>query len=96
MAKERWKLTDAQWKKIEPLLPKPKKSKRGGRPWAGSRKYSKVFSGYCAPAHHGGQICQNNIQVLQHVDEGLGTGKNWMSGSTHGELFFLNSTSEDN
>jgi len=30
MAKTRWKLTDEQWKKIEPLLPKLSKSKRGG------------------------------------------------------------------
>jgi len=42
MAKERWKLTQAQWEKIEPLLPKPKKSRRGGRPWADNRK---VFEG---------------------------------------------------
>ncbi|HPD48096.1 MAG TPA: IS5 family transposase [Anaerohalosphaeraceae bacterium] len=42
MAKERWKLTDKQWKKIEPLLPKPAKSKRSGRPWADNRK---VFEG---------------------------------------------------
>jgi len=38
MSKQRWKLTDAQWEKIEPLLPKLKKSKRGGRPWADNRK----------------------------------------------------------
>jgi len=42
MAKTRWKLTDEQWKKIEPLLPKHKKSKRGGRPWADNRR---VFEG---------------------------------------------------
>jgi len=42
MAKERWKLTDRQWKKVEPLLPKPPKSKKGGRPWADNRK---VFEG---------------------------------------------------
>ena len=42
MAKKRWKLTDAQWQKIEPLLPKLKKSKHGGRPWADNRK---VFEG---------------------------------------------------
>ena len=34
MAKERWKLTQSQWEKIEPLLPKPKESAYGGRPWA--------------------------------------------------------------
>ena len=31
-------LTDGQWEKIEPLLPKLLKSKRGGRPWADSRR----------------------------------------------------------
>lgn len=42
MTKERWKLTNEQWKKIEPLLPKPEKSNKGGRPWADNRK---VFEG---------------------------------------------------
>lgn len=42
MAKQRWKLTDRQWKKIEKLLPKPKSGKKGGRPWADNRK---VFEG---------------------------------------------------
>lgn len=42
MTKRRWKLTDEQWQKIEPLLPTLKKSKRGGRPWADKRK---VFEG---------------------------------------------------
>lgn len=42
MAKERWKLTDKQWKRIEPSLPQPKKSRKGGRPWADNRK---VFEG---------------------------------------------------
>jgi transposase len=42
MAKQRWKLTDQQWKKIEKLLPKPKSGKKGGRPWADNRK---VFEG---------------------------------------------------
>ena len=31
-------LTDRQWEKIEPLLPKLRKGKRGGRPWADSRR----------------------------------------------------------
>ncbi len=42
MAKERWKLTNEQWKKIEKFLPKPKPGKKGGRPWADNRK---VFEG---------------------------------------------------
>jgi hypothetical protein len=32
MAKKRWKPTKEQWKKIEPLLPEPKKSKKGSKP----------------------------------------------------------------
>jgi transposase len=31
-------LTDRQWEKIQPLLPKLRHGKRGGRPWADSRK----------------------------------------------------------
>jgi transposase len=42
MAKERQKLTDAQWEKLEALLPKPRKSRKGGRPWADNRM---VFEG---------------------------------------------------
>jgi len=42
MAKERWKLTQTQWEKIELLLPKPNKSRRGGRPYADNHK---VFEG---------------------------------------------------
>lgn len=42
MAKQRWKLTDEQWSRIEKLLPKPRRSRRGGRPWADNRM---VFEG---------------------------------------------------
>lgn len=42
MAKTRWKLTDEKWAKVEPLLPKPKVNKKGGRPWVDNRK---VFEG---------------------------------------------------
>lgn len=37
MARKNVLLSDAQWKKIEPLLPKLKKNPRGGRPWASNR-----------------------------------------------------------
>src|SRR5216684_3085296 len=30
-------LTESQWKKIAPLLPKPRKNRRGGRPWIDNR-----------------------------------------------------------
>jgi len=37
MAKEGWELTDEQWARIEPLLPKSKPRKRGERPRADNR-----------------------------------------------------------
>jgi transposase len=30
-------LTEAQWKKIVPLLPKPPNPRKGGRPWIDNR-----------------------------------------------------------
>ena len=30
-------LTEAQWKKIAPLLPKPPRQRKGGRPWIQNR-----------------------------------------------------------
>ena len=30
-------LTEAQWKKIAPLLPKPPQQRKGGRPWIQNR-----------------------------------------------------------
>ncbi len=40
--KDRWRLTDRQWAQIEPLLPRPKASPKGGRPFADHRA---VFEG---------------------------------------------------
>lgn len=40
--KVRWKLTDEHLKKIDPIFPKPKKSKKGGRPPIDNRR---VFEG---------------------------------------------------
>jgi len=40
--KERWRLTDRQWAKIESLLPKPRTSRKGGRPFIDNRQ---VFEG---------------------------------------------------
>ncbi len=31
-------LTEAQWQKIAPLLPKPRKNRKGGRPWIENRR----------------------------------------------------------
>lgn len=42
MSTDRTLLTDEQWLKIEPLLPKPRKSRKGGRPLLPDRP---VFEG---------------------------------------------------
>ena len=31
-------LTEAQWEKIAPLVPKPPKQRKGGRPWIENRR----------------------------------------------------------
>ena len=36
-AKRSVRVTDAQWAKIEPLLPRLPRSRQGGRPWIGNR-----------------------------------------------------------
>jgi transposase len=38
MARSRPLLTEAQWKKIAPLLPKPPKHRKGGCPWIDNRR----------------------------------------------------------
>ena len=38
MARSRPLLTEAQWKKIAPLLPKPPRHHKGGRPWIENRR----------------------------------------------------------
>jgi transposase len=37
MARRGVRLTDAQWAKIEPVLPRLPRTRRGGRPWIGNR-----------------------------------------------------------
>jgi len=38
MARSRPLLTEAQWQKIAPLLPKPSQHRKGGRPWIANRR----------------------------------------------------------
>ena len=38
MARSRPLLTEAQWQKIAPLLPKPPQHRQGGRPWIANRR----------------------------------------------------------
>jgi transposase len=42
MARSRPLLTEGQWQKIAPLLPKPPEHRKGGRPWIENRR---VFEG---------------------------------------------------
>ncbi len=45
-------LTEAQWKKIAPLLPKPPKQRKGGRPWIGNRpRVDRVLRHPSLPRH---------------------------------------------
>ncbi len=37
MVRDRPLLTDEQWERVRPLLPRPKPGRRGGRPWADDR-----------------------------------------------------------
>jgi transposase len=37
MAKQRWRLSESQRQRMAPLLPTPKPSGRGGRPWIANR-----------------------------------------------------------
>ena len=37
MARSGALLTEAQWQKIAPLLPKPPRQRKGGRPWIENR-----------------------------------------------------------
>jgi transposase len=33
-----WRMPDELWERIEPLVPKPRKNPKGGRPWIDNRK----------------------------------------------------------
>jgi transposase len=70
-------LTDQQWGKIEPLLRKLRKSKRGGRPWVDSRR---VLEGilWIARSGAGGRIFLPSIRHL------LPAGGAYMMGNSAG------------
>ena len=75
-------LTDAQWEKIRPLLPKRRPRPRGGRPPANDRKVLEgpaLRDGFCAAAP-AGKICRRNFPRLRPAGEGGGIGKSKMFG----------------
>jgi len=66
-------LTDAQWEKIQPLLPKRPKRPQGGRPPM-TAKCWKAFCGFCA-AGPAGRICRMNSRTPRRAGGGCGTGR---------------------
>ena len=76
-------LTDAQWEKIRPLLPKRPKRPRGGRPPCDDRKVRKAFCGFCAAAL-AGRICPTSSPHRQRAGGGFAIGKSRESGSPFG------------
>ena len=64
MARSAPLLTEAQWKKIAPLLPKPPKQRKGGRPWIENRR---VLEGILWILRSGlaGRTCRRNFRILR-------------------------------
>jgi len=67
-------LTEAQWKKIAPLLPKSQKHRRGGRPWIGNRR---VLEGILWILRSGArwQDLPGNIRILRRAGDDCGIGR---------------------
>ena len=84
MARYSRQLTDAQWEKIRPLLPKRRKRPHGGRPPADDRRVRKAFCGFCA-AGLAGVICPKSFLHQQRVGDVCGIGRSegfgWKSGA---------------
>jgi len=61
-------LTEAQWKKIAPLLPKPPKQRKGGRPWI--EKIPASFDVLAATARLGGagRLVEHLANVSERVE----------------------------
>jgi hypothetical protein len=77
-------LTDAQWEKIRPLLPKPPRHLRSGRPRAPDRVPPtagrwKAFCGFCG-AGPAGRICRGSTRIPRRAGGGCGIGRSRASG----------------
>ena len=72
-------LTDAQWEKIRPLLPKRPRARVAADLRPTIAKCWKGFCGFCA-AGLAGRICRRNFPRLQRAGEGFGIGKSKGSG----------------
>ena len=67
-------LTEAQWKKIAPLLPKPRKQRKGGRPWIENRRVLEGIFGFCG-AGLAGRTCRRNFRTLRRAGGDCETGR---------------------
>ena len=67
-------LTEAQWKKIAPLLPKLPRQRKGGRPWIEDRHVLKGFYGFCG-AELAGKTCWRNSRSPRPAGGDCETGK---------------------
>ena len=72
-------LTEAQWKKIAPLLPKPPKQRKGGRPWIENRR---VLEGILWMLRSGlaGRTCWRNSRILRRAGGACETGRSGACG----------------
>ncbi len=79
-------LTEAQWEKIRPLLPKQPKRPRGGCPRAHDRKVLEGSCGFCA-AGLAGRICRKNFRIRRPAADACETGRSKRSGCKSGARF---------
>ena len=74
MARSGALLTEAQWQKIAPLLPKPPKQRKGGRPGFRTVVCWKGFCGFCG-AGLAGKTCRRNSRIPRRAGGGCETGR---------------------
>ncbi len=67
-------LTEAQWEKIAPLLPKPPKQRKGGRPWIQNRRVLERDL-WISGAALAGRTCRRNSRILRRAGGDCGIGK---------------------
>ena len=67
-------LTEAQWKKIAPLLPKPPKHRKGGRPWIENRRVLEGILWILRSGARWQDLPEKYPHILRPAGGGCGTG----------------------